>query len=261
VAVLAPPVITQQPLDLIANIGTTAQFSIVLEGREPLTIQWFHGTEEPSATATNRTLTIASVKDSDAGVYVAAVFNDDGFTISSNAVLVVNHLPKPNSMTVERFRGQGTAVPIAGLLGSDVDGDTVILHAVDSLSALGGTVTNSNNEVIWYSPPGGPDLEDHFGFTVRDGRGGFASGTVTIALVPANVAPDAVSLQMQPNGSLRLQFGGLPGRAYTVEYSDSLTPPSWRRLGPAISAGGGQFTFDDTLPPNVTTRFYRAAYP
>jgi hypothetical protein len=96
---------------------------------------------------------------------------------------------------------------------------------------------------------------------VRDGRGGFANGTVTIALVPANVAPEAVSLQMQPNGSLGLRFGGLSGRAYTVEYSDSLSPPSWRRLGPAIAAGGGQFTFDDALPTGVTTRFYRAAYP
>ena len=258
--VLAPPIITRQPRDLVVNLGASAEFSFAVEGREPFSIQWFYteGGFNPLATTTN--LTIANVKDSNAGAYVVAVFNDDGFTVSSNALLTVNHLPVPNSVTVERLRGQGVAVPIAQLLGGDADGDTVTVHSINPLSALGGAVTIINQS-IFYSPPAGPDAEDNFGFTVRDSRGGFANGTVTIALLPTDIAPTAASLRLQPNGAVRLQFNGSLGRAYSVEFSDNLTPPDWHRLGPAVAAGGNSFILDDTLPSNVTVRFYRAAYP
>jgi hypothetical protein len=63
------------------------------------------------------------------------------------------------------------------------------------------------------------------------------------------------------NGLFRLRGVGVPGRAYAIEASDSLKPPSWFPLGTRVAATNGEFIFVDTTAPPPLRRFYRAALP
>ena len=89
-----PPTITTQPASRTNNAGTTATFSVVASSLSPLGFQWQKNDTNLAnggniSGATNSTLTITSVSDSDAAIYSVIVTNLAGSVISSNAVLTV----------------------------------------------------------------------------------------------------------------------------------------------------------------------------
>ena len=86
--VLAPPVITTQPLSISRLQGGSAKFSVTASGTMPLRYQWnFNGAN--LSTGTNPDLQLVNLQAWQAGIYSVAVSNDLGWAISSNAVLTV----------------------------------------------------------------------------------------------------------------------------------------------------------------------------
>jgi alpha-tubulin suppressor-like RCC1 family protein len=82
------PTITAQPQSRTNLAGSTATFSVVAAGTEPLAYQWcFNGANLVGATGTN--LTLASVQLTNAGNYTVVVTNAYGNATSQVAVLVV----------------------------------------------------------------------------------------------------------------------------------------------------------------------------
>jgi len=77
-----------------------------------------------------------------------------------------------------------TAVTISDVLAndSDPDGDTLSIIAVDSTSARGGSIEDHGDGSFTYVPPAGFVGEDRFHYTVSDGKGGEAEGTVVITV-------------------------------------------------------------------------------
>ena len=71
-----------------------------------------------------------------------------------------------------------TAVLDLTLNDSDIDGDTLVVSAVDTTGTLG-TVQLASG-VVSYTPPVGFIGSDSFGYTVSDGNGGTDTATVTI---------------------------------------------------------------------------------
>ncbi|MDB6027830.1 MAG: C-terminal target protein, partial [Verrucomicrobiales bacterium] len=107
-AVIVPPVITQQPESAIVNTGGEVTFSVTATGSQPLVYQWKHnGVVIPGATAS--TYTINPTQPSDAGYYNVTVANAAGITVSIVADLSVNTAPVVVASGDPSVRLPGTA--------------------------------------------------------------------------------------------------------------------------------------------------------
>ncbi len=257
--VAAPPVLLSQPQDLVANLGGTASFSFTVTGREPMMIQWLvpAGAFED---ATNATYTVSEVRAEDAGPYVAMIVNDDGFVITSNAFLLVNHPPVPAQTSWERLPGAGVLIPVSALLGTDPDGDSLSLASFEETTALGGTLIQED-AALRYSPPASLEVDDQFAFTVSDGRGGETDGVATVTVFPESARPRAVTIEQPTQDELIITFHGAEDRIYSVVHADRPDATEWHHLGLAQHLGAGTFSFTDTPPAGTTTRYYRLRFP
>jgi hypothetical protein len=170
--------------------------------------------------------------------------------------------PVAGSDTIQRFAAGGTKVNVAGLLVNDTDanGDHLTISGVGSNSAAGGTVGLTNNWV-YYAPPPGFTNGDTFTYTVSDGRCDTGLGTVTVQIKPDDVRPSNFSIQSLGDGSIRLTFGGIPGYAYRIEYTEGLSPANWQTLATPMVDAFGAYEHVDRPPANAPSRFYRLFRP
>lgn len=95
--IIAPPLITTQPLNQTANQWANVTFSVTATGEGPFTYQWRRfGT--PIAGATASVLAVANIGLTNAGLYSVMVSSPYGFTLSGNAML--NMLPDETKPTL-----------------------------------------------------------------------------------------------------------------------------------------------------------------
>lgn len=88
-----PLVITKQPVNLTANVGTTPIFSVTASGAAPITYQWF---KEGAILLTNQvysTCRFTNVQLSQAGIYYVEISNPAGTVTSEQVVLTVLYPP------------------------------------------------------------------------------------------------------------------------------------------------------------------------
>src|SRR5262249_4005579 len=82
------PVIAAQPFSRTVLAGSDTTLAVMAAGVGPLSYQWqLDGVDIPGAT--NYRLILTNVQSGDAGSYSVSVFNFQGSTVSSNAVLSV----------------------------------------------------------------------------------------------------------------------------------------------------------------------------
>jgi hypothetical protein len=84
--VINPPIITQQPTNVVTSPGATAIFSVTATGSVPLSYQWWFNTSRLTG-ATNTTLTITNVQSTNVGGYFVVVTNSEGAATSAVAQL------------------------------------------------------------------------------------------------------------------------------------------------------------------------------
>lgn len=193
---------------------------------------------------------------------------DGVFTpVTNNATTVVstsvNHAPTAVANTIQRTATQGVKVSTTTLLANDTDpdSDTLSLTGVSGTTTNGGTIYLADSW-IHYVPAAGFTNVDAFTYTVSDGQGGTATGTVTV-----NIKTDGSATGNQIGGvevrgpnQYRIVFGGIPGRTYTIQYTESLSLPyTWQTVGTATASPTGLITFDDTSASPI--RLYRTVYP
>ena len=107
--VITTPAITSQPGNRTANAGVSTSFFVAASGAPPLSYQWrFNGNDLPGAT--NQSLLLSNVQDTNAGLYSARVTNIYGSAISSNATLRVITIPEFNFQPVSTSVLAGTNV-------------------------------------------------------------------------------------------------------------------------------------------------------
>ncbi|HEX4265007.1 MAG TPA: MBG domain-containing protein [Verrucomicrobiae bacterium] len=191
----------------------------------------------------------------------AGSHNFVGTTNSLAQNQVINTPPVAGNDTIERFATEGVKVRLATLLANDTDADGDALTSDVSLtSANGGTVTVSGGWVI-YTPAVGFTNADSFTYTIADGHGGSATGTVTVAIMTDNGLSSNLSITSLGNHQYRIDGNGIPGRTYRLQYTDSTNPFIWQDLagGSLIADSLGQFQFTDTSTAEV--RFYRSVNP
>jgi hypothetical protein len=72
---------------------------------------------------------------------------------------------------------------------TDADLDPLVLSGFDLATAQGGTVADAGGGSYRYEPPADFSGTDTFTYTITDGLGGFATGTVTVTVGALNDAP------------------------------------------------------------------------
>jgi hypothetical protein len=174
----------------------------------------------------------------------------------------INTPPVATNLTIERYPTQGVKVRLATLLtnDSDADGDSLSI-VINTTSANAGTVTVSSGWVF-YTPAAGFTNDDFFNYTIQDGFGGSAVGTVIVAIIVDNSPGQSLTLIDLGNGSFLINGSGIAGRTYRLQYTGSLDTPNWQFLpGATLTANNvGIFQFVDN-PGLETRRYYRAVYP
>ncbi len=195
---------------------------------------------------------------------VAEYAGDLNFVGSTNALTpnqVINTPPVAGADTIERYATQGVKVRLSTLLANDSDADSdTLTPVVSSTSANGGTITVSGDWVT-YTPASGWTTADTFTYTIADGRGAVITGTVTVN-IKVDVDPGQnLTITDLGDGQFRIRGSGIPGRAYRLQFTDSLTPADWQLLpGATVTADvSGVFEFIDTS--GSAMRYYRSVYP
>jgi formylglycine-generating enzyme required for sulfatase activity len=112
----APPVITEQPSNVIASTAGSATFTVAATGTAPLSYQWRKDGVNATG-ATSASLTLSNVQTNQAGNYAVVITNAYGSATSSVAVLTVVPLPytyttNNGTITITGYTGSGGAVTI-----------------------------------------------------------------------------------------------------------------------------------------------------
>ena len=184
-----------------------------------------------------------------------------GATNSLASNQVINTPPVAGNATLQRYPTQGVKVSLATLLANagDADGDPLALTLTNA-SANGGTII-INDAWAFYTPAAGYTNTDSFTYTVSDGYGGSATGTVTVAIEVDTAPGQNLAITALGGGSYLISGSGIPGRAYRMQYTDSLAPANWLDIldGSVAADNTGAFHFTD-LAGN-SDRYYRSVYP
>jgi len=127
-----------------------------------------------------------------------------GLTLNTGNVPGQNNAP-PVANPDSRVMGQNDPAvefPFATLLANDSDpdaADQLTLTAIDASETLGSVTYDEANSRVIYDPNGqlnfladGQDGSDTFRYTITDGRGGTATGTVTITINGINDPPSFI---------------------------------------------------------------------
>jgi subtilisin-like proprotein convertase family protein len=193
---------------------------------------------------------------------VAEYAGDTNFVGATNALAqnqVINTPPVAGNLTIERNPLLSVKVKLSTLLAnaSDADGDTLNM-TVSSISASNATITVIGGWVF-YTPPAGFTNADSFTYTVTDGYGGSATGTVTVAIQVDTAPSQNLTITDLGDGSFLINGNGIVGYTYDLQYSDTVTPFVWVELGSLTADSTGRFTYTDTS--GSSARFYRTVYP
>lgn len=109
-SVVAPPVITAQPMGRSVAAGAAVSFTVAATGTPTPTYQWYKDSEEIPG-ATEATFTLAVVAFTDAGSYHVVVSNIGGDVTSESVTLVVS-VPVQINPTVTQTFAPGTRLLI-----------------------------------------------------------------------------------------------------------------------------------------------------
>lgn len=182
---------------------------------------------------------------------------------ASLAGTITNVPPVAANDGVQRNEDSRLRVRAARLLANDTDpaNGRLTLSSVSAKSAAGGTVVRRAKWIL-YTPPPGFTNSDSFTYVIANTSGLKATASVKIT-IRADIDPsqNVAASEVLANGNARIQFIGIPGRNYRIQYTDSLTTPRWRPLGKRLADATGQFELIDPVSPRVAGRTYRSVYP
>ncbi len=248
--VTLPPTIVTQPASRTNNAGTTATFSVVASSLSPLSYQWREdGTNLLNAGrisgATNSTLTITSVSDSDAGVYSVIVTNLAGGATSSNATLTVID---PPSITVQPI-GQRVLLGGSAPFSVSVSGTAPFGY---HWRFNGGSILNATNAAYVIEAVGATNT-GNYSVVVTNSAGSVTSSNAFLTVI----VPPTLALQLWAGYPL-LDLNGMLSSNFVVQYSTNLAGTNWMNLLSLTNLPASPYLFLDPAGDGEPARFYRA---
>lgn len=196
------PVIIDINNDLIINDSHAAGEALTLDSFTPpvdaVSTLVLTGGETTLTYTPNGALTAALAADS----FTYTISDADGQTDTATAFINIGSGTPPtvNNDTVPATEDIAvTFDPVNGAepgvaTDFDADGDTLALCTVcpipfDAFTANAGTVVSAGGDMLTYTPPTSFNGADTFDYTIHDGNGNTATGTVTVNVAPVNNAP------------------------------------------------------------------------
>ena len=173
-----------------------------------------------------------------------------------------NVAPVATNHTLGTVVNQSQTMALARLLNgcSDPNGDPLAVSGVSATSTNGGTVVISGTNVV-YTPAANYVGADAFTYTISDGRGGSAQGTVLVNVTNGQSQNIVGTSYDAGAGTLTITFAGIPGYTYRVQFATTLTPPAdWTDLSTNLVPPGGLWQITNSVGES-TNRFYRTVYP
>lgn len=247
-----PLQITRQPESGLITEGNDLTLTTESIGGVPRVFQWYHN-DNLIQDATNSSLTITNIKYEQAGNYYVVLSDPSGSITSQVAEVIVNRNPVISSDYAVIIKPteplQITEETLLGLA-SDLDSDPVAIAGISSTSTNGAAVTFENG-IITYTPKENYVGADSFTYTISDGRGGSATGTVLITLV--------YELKIQPlvkvENGWRFQFTGTQNTTYEIQRAIKVYGPYTTITNITVSPDGFGIFIDENPPENQA--FYR----
>ena len=180
-------------------------------------------------------------------------------TLASNAVVTITVNPVNDPPTAgldysDTHQNTPRSVLASALLSNDSDpdaGDQLSITGVSATSTAGGSVSLTSGR-IRYVPPASFTGVDTFTYTVSDGHGGTATGTVQVTVWPPL---QVTAIELVPGGNLQIRYQGIPFHGYPVQASADLV--NWTPPGIFTADGTGAFQFEVTDVANQPQSFYR----
>jgi len=180
---------------------------------------------------------------------------------SASASLIIDSLV-PTAVDDE-FEGRPAKplkIPVSSLVANDLDpsGAPLVVKSVQATTGRGVSVTLAGAWVLLGNLPTGI-RSDAFDYEVANPGQKSSRARVVIRLNPDEAPSSNLLGVTTAGGRLRLQFMGIPGRTYRVQFSIS-PPGGWETLGQARVGPDGVATFLAPAPVGESG-FYRTAYP
>lgn len=198
------PVILLQPLSQTVTNGDPVQFSVVVTGAPPVSIQWFANFTNALPNETNATLVLGNATTNLIGTYMAAISNAGGLVFSYPASLDVI-VPQPNqlpSVSISSPADEAVFFPggIISIAANATDPDGIITRVeffADGASLA--VVTNAPFVFDWINAALG---EHDLHVIATDNRGGASTSAVVNILVANVQAPPATEFTLIQTGAV-----------------------------------------------------------
>ena len=124
-------------------------------------------------------------------------------------------------------------------------------------SSQGATIV-TNTAYILYTPAN--DNNDSFSYTVSDGGGGRATGTITVNVTNAAGSLLSTNSISVSGDTVTISVFGIPGCAYVLQTATNLNGPWWSISTNTASNNDGTLFFIDSNATNAQ-QYYRTAQP
>lgn len=251
-----PPYIAVQPVDTEVRRNVATCLSVQASGSADLSYQWYKVTPGgpfliPGANASTLLGLVTTPAEAAevAGQYYCVVSNSAGSpaTSATATVTVANAIPVAASDTFAAAKDTAATVTAASFLQNDSDGDSDLLTvtSVGATSTAGGTVVLSAGSVI-YTPPATFTGADSFTYSIDDGWGGTANGTVNVNVYTGSIPDLGDVIYSSTPTTQDFRFRGVPGLTYILQRSTDLA--TWADLNTQVAPADGILEFQDPSP-------------
>jgi uncharacterized repeat protein (TIGR03803 family) len=235
--------------------SSSATFTVTAVSPDTLNYQWQeNGTNLIDggniSGATNDTLTIASVSDSDAATYTVVVSDGSDDVTTTNATLTVNDMLLFAAQPLSQTAGAGSMVTFT----TTVYGAAPFLFQWYFNSNPIGSPTAGTNYSSYTLTDVGTNQAGDYSVQVFNGAGSLTSSNAVLTVVPQPELLLKVSA-----GYPLLSLYGTPGDTYQVQYSTNLAQTNWINLS-LIDLSTNLFQFLDPGGFGQPARFYRAFF-